>query len=180
MRKEEWKKYVHEETGKTYYISSFAKVKSLNEKGEEYLHTSYTNNGYRCIPYRKPSGKNGLIYIHKIIAKLFVPNPDGHEYLTFINGDSSNCMAHNLKWISKEENRELNRKRPKPYDIYPNYAPHAKLSKARVAIIKKRIIENEKKANTNWNKLAKQFGITPRHLWLIRKNKIWAGIEPAE
>ena len=177
MIQEEWKEYIHEETQKKYRISNFGKVKSTNLKGEEYEHTGYKNNGYRCIPYRKPTGKNGLLYVHKIVANLFVENPHGYQKLKFNNGDSANCKVSNMTWISNEEARELNQKRTNPYDIYPNFAPNSKLTSTRVAIIKKRIRENEKSGNTKWSIMAKQFGIHPRHLWLIRKGLIWSGVE---
>lgn len=177
MLTEEWKTYLHPETGKEYQISNFAKVVSLDKDKNKYEHTTYKNNGYRCIPYRKPNGKNGLIYLHKIIGNLFVENPNNYKKLAFKNGDSSNCQAHNLKWISPQEAKELNQKQLKPYDIYPNYAPNTKLSPTRVAIIKKRIAENEKTGKTRWTTLAKQFGITPRHLWRIRTGRVWSGVE---
>ncbi|MEM9897164.1 MAG: NUMOD4 domain-containing protein [Bacteroidota bacterium] len=179
MKKEEWKTYIHPETSKKYQISSFAKVVSKDFAGNKYEHTTYKNNGYRCIPFRKPNGKNGLIYLHKIMANLFVENPHAYKKIKFKNGDSANCMAHNLEWISREEAAEMNRKQLKPYDIYPNYAPNTKLSTARVAIIKKRIRENEKSRKTRWSTLAKQFKISPRHLWQIRTGRIWANVKPA-
>lgn len=179
MLKEEWKTYTHPETGKEYQISNFAKVVSLDKDGGKYEHTTYKNNGYRCIPYRKPNGKNGLIYLHKVMGNLFVENPNGYKKLAFKNGDSTNCMASNLKWISAEEAAELNRKQTKPYDIYPNYAPNTKLTTTRVALIKKRIQENEKTEKTRWATMAKQFNITPRHLWQIRTGRIWSGVKAA-
>lgn len=180
MKTEIWKTYIHEETGKEYQISSFGNVKSKDKDGKLYHHTSYKNNGYRCIPYRKPSGKNGLIYLHKVVAQLFCENPHNYKKLKFVNGDSNNCMAHNIEWISPEEAKKLNQQRTKPYDIYPDYSPNAKLSKSRVAIIKKRIKENERTGKTRWSVLAKQFGINSRHLWQIRTGRIWSNIKAVE
>ena len=178
MIKEIWKEYVHSETGKVYHVSNLANVKSIAKDGSVHVHSHYKNNGYRCIPYQKSTGKRGLIYLHKIIANLFLANPNQYKKVKFENGDTTNCMAHNLKWISAEEAAEMNKKQLKPYDIYPNYAPNSKLSTARVSLIKRRIKENQKAKKTRWTILAKQFNITPRHLWLIRTNKVWSGVEP--
>ena len=178
--KEVGKKYVHPETGKEYNISSLGVVKSKDLDGKEYTHSSYKNNGYRCIPFRKPSGKNGLIYLHKVMANLFVENPNGFKKLKFNDGNPWNCTAANIAWISPEEAAELNRKQTKPYQVYDNYVPNAKITAAKVTIIKKRALENEKTQKTKWTTMAKQFGINTKHLWLIRKGKIWANVEPAK
>ena len=178
--KEEWKTYVHPDTNKKYSISSLGKVKSKDKEGKEYEHSSYKNNGYRCIPYRKSNGKNGLIYLHKVIADLFVDNPDCYKKLRFLDGNPWNCIASNIKWISPAEAAELNRQQTKPYEIYENYIPNSKISPSKVAIIKKRAIENERTGKTKWTTMAKQFGINTKHLWLIRKGKIWADVEPAK
>lgn len=178
MFREEWKEYVLLETGKRYRISNRAIVVSLDKEGKEHHHTLYKNNGYRCIPYRKANGKNGLLYLHKIMAQLFVDNPNNYKKIAFKNGDSTNCQAHNLKWISREEAAYLNSKQVKPYHLNPNHAPNCKLGITRVSIIKKRIKENQKTNRTRWSVMAKQFDITTRHLWMIRTNKIWQNVEP--
>jgi hypothetical protein len=178
MIQEVWKEYVHPGTKKVYNISNMGKVKSTDLSGKEYEHTSYKNNGYRCIPYRKPDGKNGLLYLHKIVANLFVENPSNYKKLHFKNGNSELCRADNLEWISPERARELNQQQTKPYDIYENYAPNSKLTASKVALIKKRALDNEKSGKTSWVHMAKQFGITPRHLWQIRRGEIWGGVKP--
>ena len=178
MFHEIWKEYKHPETGKLYQISNMGNVKSQGLNGKEYLHTSYKNNGYRCVPFRKPNGKNGLMYLHKIVGNLFVPNPNNYKKLHFINGNSQICRADNLEWISPERARELNQQQTKPYDIYPNFAPNPKLTTSRVALIKKRALENEKSGKTKWTIMARQFGITPRHLWQIRTGRVWPGVKP--
>ncbi len=178
MQKEEWKTFTVEGTGKEYLISNRAQVKSKNLKGEWHEHSTYKNNGYRCIPYKKANGKNGLLYLHKIMGDLFVENPHSYKKLKFKNGDFGNCQAHNLEWISPEEAKRMNQAQTKPYDIYENYAPNSKLTPAKVAMIRKRALENEKTGKTSWKRMAKQFGITPRHLWQIRVGEIWKGVKP--
>ena len=177
---EEWRMYVYPETGKKYQVSSFGNVKSTNAEGKEYEHTTYKNNRYRCIPTTKANGKNTLIYLHKIVADLFVENPNNFRRLVFADGNPENCKATNLKYISDEEFRELNRSRTKPYDIYENYTPNAKLTPSKVAIIKKRALDNERDQKTRWTIMAKQFGIDTKHLWMIRKGIIWGHVKPAK
>lgn len=36
-----------------------------------------------------------------LIATKYVPNPHNYVYINFVDGDSNNISASNLKWISK-------------------------------------------------------------------------------
>ena len=48
-----------------------------------------------------PNGYDGgfkQFSIYKIIATLFVPNPDGHKFVKCIDGDKRNWTASNLRW----------------------------------------------------------------------------------
>lgn len=181
--KEEWKDYLHKENRKVYSISNRGNVRSLDSDGNIFHHTAYKNNGYRCIPYRKANGKNGLIYVHKVMLQIWVENPHNYKRYRFINGNYSNCHASNLEWISDELFSSLVKKRSKESFLRSEkrkYPTNAKLSAAKVAVIKKRIIENEKRETPmKWTLLAKQFGIDYAHLYRIRKGHMWAKIEPA-
>ena len=46
--------------------------------------------------------------VHRLVAKAFIPNPEGLPEIDHIDGDKTNNMADNLQWISHVEN---NRKR---------------------------------------------------------------------
>lgn len=39
----------------------------------------------------------------------FLPNPDGHKEVIFIDGDFNNCFLENLKWLSAGNSRRCNR-----------------------------------------------------------------------
>ncbi|MEM6736142.1 MAG: NUMOD4 domain-containing protein [Bacteroidota bacterium] len=180
---ERWRDYLHEENRKAYSISNLGNVRSLDANGNLYTHTTYKNNGYRCIPYRKSNGKNGLIYVHKIMLQVWVENPNDYKRYRFIDRNFSNCSANNLEWISDEFFSLLVRQRSKESFIHSpkrKYPLNAKLSPGKVAIIKKRIKENENRDKVmKWSLLAKQFGINYSHLYRIRKGQMWADIEPA-
>lgn len=180
LEKEIWKEWVFEKTGKTYEISNLGNARSKNPITKKVEYHTYSNNGYRAIAYQGPDGSKGLIYLHKIVLKLFVPNPDNLEKFKFLSSNTKDCSAANLKWITKEEDSLIRRNNVINSSRERDWVPGAKMTESRVALIKKRIEDNVKDGipKTKWTILARQFDITYQHLYAIRKGKIWANIKP--
>ena len=66
-----------------------------------------TKNGYDRVCLRREStGKREDLYIHRIIAKLFVPNPKNAEEVNHLDCDTHNNSASNLEWVTREGNLE--------------------------------------------------------------------------
>lgn len=43
-------------------------------------------------------------YVHRLVAKAFVPNPYGKPEVNHIDSDTHNNVARNLEWVTHEEN----------------------------------------------------------------------------
>lgn len=57
--------------------------------------------------------KNGTIrnlYVHRIIAELYLPNPEHHPYVTHI-GDRHDNRVENLRWVSADELKKIRKER---------------------------------------------------------------------
>lgn len=64
-----------------------------------------TKHGYDRVYLRREStGKREDLYIHRIIAELFVPNPKNAEEVNHLDCDTHNNSASNLEWVTREEN----------------------------------------------------------------------------
>ena len=46
----------------------------------------------------------GGCYIHRMVAELFVPNPENKPYVDHINVDGHDNRADNLRWVTHKEN----------------------------------------------------------------------------
>ena len=42
--------------------------------------------------------------IHRLVAQVFVPNPEGKELVDHIDGNRTNNYASNLRWVTAGEN----------------------------------------------------------------------------
>lgn len=173
-----WKDFEREDLRSKFKISNFGRVLSYpsNSPDDPILLSGYKNAGYHAIPTKKKDGKNTLIYIHKLVAALFVDNPNEFKKLVFKDRDRTNCHASNLKWVGKEEYADYMRERKSIYDYKPDFKPNTKLTPTKVAILKKMIHDPERK--TRYKIIAKRFGINITTLFAIKRGDSWKEIKP--
>lgn len=49
-------------------------------------------------------GKKHRFYIHQLVAKAFLPNPQNLPEIDHIDGDATNNHLENLRWVTHQEN----------------------------------------------------------------------------
>lgn len=77
--------------------------------------TILNNMGYSRITFYRGERRE-RIFRHRLIAKMFVDNPDGHDEVNHIDEDKSHNSADNLEWVSRTMNERANhRSFGKPY-----------------------------------------------------------------
>lgn len=81
-----------------YYLSPSLEVWSC--VSGKWLKSYIGPNGY---PYVTLKGR-GREYLHRIVAKIFVPNPDGKPEVNHKDGNRSNYFPSNLEWVTASEN----------------------------------------------------------------------------
>lgn len=108
---EKWK-YIKGYEG-LYQASNLGRIKRLSkankdkrskeEIAEHFIKGSIYNNKYTMINLCK----NGIIKrkpLHRIIAELFVKNPNDKPYVNHLDGNPQNNKAENLEWCTPLEN----------------------------------------------------------------------------
>ena len=82
-----------------YSISNLGNVK--NDKTGRILKTYTKPSGYKQVQLGR---KTIPLYIHRLVAKAFIPNDDNKPQVNHKNGDKSDNRVENLEWVTASEN----------------------------------------------------------------------------
>ena len=83
-------------TGKVYRIKDGVRIEAA---------INYVSRNKRyCITSYYKDGKQKHVYVHRLIAKAFAPNPENKPQVNHIDGNPRNNNANNLEWVTGSEN----------------------------------------------------------------------------
>lgn len=86
----------------SYYAVCTGKVYSL--KSNTYIVGELNRGGYLKLVLIDDFGNQNTITMHQIIARSFIPNPEGKRDIDHIDGDKLNNSYKNLRWVWPYEN----------------------------------------------------------------------------
>ena len=64
-------------------------------------HTTY--KGYKATIIRDQHGRNHTVFIHRLVAMAFIPNPDNKPTVNHINEIKDDNRVENLEWATTAE-----------------------------------------------------------------------------
>lgn len=70
---------------------------------ERIVTTRQARHGY-MIASLMVGKKRKTLYVHRLVASAFIPNPDGKEEVNHIDGNKQNNAVTNLEWVTPREN----------------------------------------------------------------------------
>ena len=141
-----------------YQVSNFGRVNSLRWAGGRIMKLKISDFGYPCLNLFK-DGKKHFTAVHILVAKAFVPNPDGKPVVHHKDNNPVNPRADNLEWVTYSENEYLAFQSGRKKGMPGESNPCAKLSDDDARLILELYVEGDK--NFGGRALAKRFGVSP-------------------
>ena len=87
----------------SYIINTDGDV--LNKTNGRLLAQRLTPGGYKYVDLRS-DGKAKRRLVHRLVAIVFIPNPDNKPIVNHIDSDRKNPKKSNLEWVTHKENSE--------------------------------------------------------------------------
>lgn len=98
-----------------YQVSNLGRVKKLSNithaidgrvrhNAEKMIVCNVAKSGYYMFDLRKYGCKRKRVYLHRIIAEAFIPNPDELPCINHKDEDKLNNSLNNLEWCSYKYN----------------------------------------------------------------------------
>lgn len=89
-----------------YQVSSLGNVRSLRRKTPHVLKPCRNlHSAYLQVWLFKKHRKKDQLFIHRLVAKAFVPNPENKPQVNHVNGNKFDNRAENLEWVTASENQ---------------------------------------------------------------------------
>lgn len=97
-----------------YQISSVGQIKSIArvvpgpngrevQVRERILKHCYHYKGYPVV-YLSKENEQEKCFVHRLVAKAFIPNPDAKPIVNHKDLDKQHCEVSNLEWVTEKEN----------------------------------------------------------------------------
>mgnify|MGYP003134229130 CR=1 FL=1 len=70
----------------------------------KFLKHCFNAGGYKVVNLRDGMGGGCPRFIHRLLAEVYIPNPDNKPFIDHIDRCRTNNSLYNLRWVTKSEN----------------------------------------------------------------------------
>ena len=86
-----------------YFVDTKGNVYSNHGNGMKKLKVQRGFNDYLCVTLYS-NKKHNTYFVHRLIAKAFIPNPKNKSQVNHRDGNKQNNCVDNLEWVTPREN----------------------------------------------------------------------------
>ncbi len=134
----------------------------INKTNGHILKPQPNGKGYLRV---KIDGK--LRFVHRLVAKKYIPNPENKEQVNHKDGNKLNNCVDNLEWTTNNENR--NHAVKNGLHLQGETCPQTKLNKEKVLYIREHL-------EISSQKLAEMFGVSRSTINDVKQRRTWKHI----
>lgn len=95
-----WKKYLD------YNLEANEKGQVRNAKTKKLRKPTIMQNGYKVVGLRF-NKQQKVLYVHRIVAELFLENPNDYKCVNHIDNNKLNNSIDNLEWCTYKHNTQM-------------------------------------------------------------------------
>lgn len=161
-----------------YKVSNYGRIKSINPTTEKetIISGSKGRKGFIKLNLKLKEGKREGFYIHQIVANNFVDKEEDQSFIIHKDNNKGNNHFANLEWKTRAQLNAWMHEIGIFRNRVPTLGSHVKLNEAKVALLKKRILQGKTKRRI----LAKQFDISYTQLKRIESGENWGQVKPLD
>lgn len=153
-----------------YSVSNHGRVKSfINNPDGEIVVFGIGNHGYYVRSIRDANSRVTCVKLHRVVAKLFIPNPDNLVTVNHIDGDKLNNHVDNLEWLSLQDNIQ--------HAIDTNLRKRGHRQKLNEESVRE-IRYKYENTNLTVKQLAKEYGVSHGSLYKVLIYGTWFNVDP--
>ena len=154
-----------------FQVSNCGQVRRTRGRLGAHTMGQWTKKGYPVVRLTCAAlGKRELEYVHRLVAKAFIPNPEGKSSVNHIDCNPKNNFVENLEWCTQPENVNHSRRLGRyPVNYWKGKRGFtASLNDAQVAQVK-----SLRAANMSYKKIADEVGTNKTTVMRIINGKTY-------
>jgi HNH endonuclease len=150
----------------------YSQLKQFSKSGRQGIQTVQASHWSRLTGTQTKKGywqiaiHGRSIRVNRLIAQLFIPNPDGYPESQHRDGNKDDNRASNLKWGTQTHNAA-------DRDQHGHTAKGEKNATAKLDDTRVRLILSLRRAGLTLQAIADRFSVSKKLVLLIVQRKIW-------